>query len=60
MPVSEPQETLDCASGLNLSDPSAWSRISAADRYPPPFIVSAACHASIAAGPVNTQVPWYQ
>jgi len=31
MPVGEPQEALDCACGLYLSDPSAWSRTSAAD-----------------------------
>ena len=31
MPVGEPQEALDCACGLYLSDPSAWSRTSAVD-----------------------------
>jgi len=31
MLVGEPQEALDCACGLYLSDPSAWSRTSAAE-----------------------------
>ncbi len=31
MPIGEPQEALDCACGLHLGDPSAWSRTSAED-----------------------------
>lgn len=29
MPIGEPHEALDCACGLYLDDPSAWSRTSA-------------------------------
>lgn len=31
MPIGEPHEALDCACGLHLGDPSAWSRTSAED-----------------------------